>query len=39
MVADCTSSYQFSSFIIATMLPSGRRCVGRSTFIQPVSMK
>ena len=33
----CTSSNQFSSFIIAMMLPSGRRRVGRSTFIQPRS--
>jgi hypothetical protein len=31
------SSNQFSSFIIACTLPSGLRCVGRSTFIQPRS--
>ncbi len=34
-----TSSYQFSSFIIDWMLPSGRRSFGRSTFIHPLSKK
>ena len=33
----CTSSNQFSSFIVDVTLPSGLRVSGRSTFIQPLS--
>ena len=37
--ASSQGTYQFSSFIIDWMLPSGRCWVGRSTFIQPLSKK